>query len=84
MTYRIEVEQRASKELLGLPKGVVRRLRDAIDALGDNPRHPGARKLTGRGGHRVRTGDYRVLYEIDDSTKTIRVYNVGHRKDVYR
>ena len=84
MNYRIEVEARAARELLDLPKAVVRRLHDAIAALGENPRPPGTRKLTGRGGYRIRTGDYRVLYEVDDASRLVRIYQVGHRRDIYR
>lgn len=84
MTYQVEVEERAVKELLSLPKDAVRRLREAVLALAADPRPPGARKLTGREGYRLRVGDYRILYEIDDNERRLRIYRLGHRKDIYR
>ena len=57
---------------------------EAILALGREPRPPGARKLTGREGYRIRIGAYRILYEVEDEQRRIRIYHIGHRKDVYR
>lgn len=84
MSYDIEVDVRAAKDLVRLPKGIVARLHSAITSLGTDPRPPGAKKLTGRDGYRIRVGDYRVLYEIEDDKKRIRIYRVGHRQGVYR
>ncbi|MFZ5470023.1 MAG: type II toxin-antitoxin system RelE family toxin [Myxococcota bacterium] len=84
MTFHIEVEERAVRELLDLPKEASQRIRSTISRLAQSSRPPGAKKLTGRGGYRVRVGDYRILYEIDDASKLVRIYKVGHRKDVYR
>jgi mRNA interferase RelE/StbE len=67
-----------------LPKPVVQRLAQAISDLALDPRPPGARKLTAREGYRVRVGDYRILYEIEDAPRRVRIYDVGHREDVYR
>jgi mRNA interferase RelE/StbE len=52
--------------------------------LSDNPRHSGSKKLTAREGYRIRVGDYRVLYKIDDNAKVVTVYRVKARGDVYR
>lgn len=84
MTYRVELESKARKAYLHLPKDVQSRLADALDDLERNPRPPGAKKLTGLEGYRVRAGDYRVLYAIDDRERVVRVYLIGHRRDVYR
>ena len=84
MTYRVELESRARSELLKLERKNVRQLTDVLDALELNPRPPGAKRLTGQGGYRVRKGDYRILYTIDDASRVVRVYRVGHRSDVYR
>jgi mRNA interferase RelE/StbE len=84
LSYRLEVDDRAARELGDLPKEAVQRLARAIRALGDNPRPPGARKLTGREGYRIRVGDYRVLYEVEDNSRLVRIYKVGHRREVYR
>jgi mRNA interferase RelE/StbE len=57
---------------------------EAIRDLRTNPRPPGVRKLTGRPAWRIRVGDYRVIYEIDDDNSTVLVVSLGHRSDVYR
>ena len=56
----------------------------ASKELADNPRRHGSAEPTGRDGRRIRIGDYRVLYTIDDSANTVTVFQVGHRRDVYR
>jgi len=84
MNYRIFILRRAQKELAKLPRKDYERVRDAIYALGQEPRPPRSRKLTGRDGWRIRVGNYRVIYEIDDAEKAITILHIGHRKDVYR
>ena len=84
MTYRLFLLPRAQKELARLPTDAYERIRAAIRALAEEPRPPGCRKLSGREGWRIRIGDYRVLYEIEDTPKTVTVVQVGHRRDVYR
>lgn len=82
--YRVEIADRALKEALGLPADVRKRLVQAMDDLSEAPRPPAAKRLTGHPGYRVRKGDYRVLYTIDEAAQIIRIYRLGHRKDVYR
>jgi mRNA interferase RelE/StbE len=82
--YKIELETRARREYRDLPARVREQVTDAIDDLQTNPRPPGSKKLVGAAGHRVRTGDYRILYAIDDSSSVVRVYRIGHRREVYR
>ncbi|MBW4640241.1 MAG: type II toxin-antitoxin system RelE/ParE family toxin [Gloeocapsa sp. UFS-A4-WI-NPMV-4B04] len=84
MNYDIAILRRAQKELAELPTGVYERVRDSIDALAQEPRPPGCVKLTNRQGWRIRVGDYRVIYEIDDQHKTVTILNIGHRRDIYR
>ncbi|MGH9464222.1 MAG: type II toxin-antitoxin system RelE family toxin, partial [Thermoanaerobaculia bacterium] len=84
LTYRVELDSRAARALAALPKNAVARISEAISALAEEPRPPGARKLTARGGHRIRVGDYRVLYELEDRERRVRIYAVGHRKEIYR
>jgi mRNA interferase RelE/StbE len=57
---------------------------EAIERLQEEPRPPGCRKLSDREGWRLRVGDYRVIYEIDDEQRTVTVLQVGHRRDIYR
>ena len=84
MVYRIEVEDRVIKVIRRLPKTILPRVKKVISSLAREPRPPGAKKLTAREGYRIRVADYRILYEIEDDKKRIRVYKVLHRKDAYR
>jgi mRNA interferase RelE/StbE len=81
--YEVFILRRAQKELANLPKPNYARIRDSIAALASNPRPIGCKKLTGREGWRIRSGDYRIIYEIDDRQGRVTVLNIGHRKDVY-
>ncbi len=83
MSYAVFVEVRADKELGKLPREAQERLDAAIDALAEDPRPPGSRKLSGREGYRIRVGDYRVLYNVDDTERTVTVTRVGHRGSIY-
>lgn len=83
MTYRIEVLPAAVREIRELPSEAKRRVQAVIELLSENPRPPAATKLTARPEWRVRTGDYRVLYRIEDDILTIVVVRAGHRRDVY-
>lgn len=84
MSYDLRILRPAQKQLAELPPGDYEHVRDAIRALADAPRPPGCRKLTGRDGWRIRVGDYRVIFEIDDQARAVTVLSVGHRRDVYR
>lgn len=83
-TYHIELETRARRELMELPRDIQQRIADCLDDLEDNPRPPGTKKLVGQEGYRIRTGDYRMLYIIDDAHRLVRIYRIGHRREVYR
>jgi len=82
--YWIELESRARREFLDLPREVQERISEAFDALQVNPRPPGAKRLWGTSGFRIRKGDYRVLYTIEDRSHLVRIYRIGHRRDIYR
>ncbi|MGH9787895.1 MAG: type II toxin-antitoxin system RelE family toxin, partial [Candidatus Acidiferrales bacterium] len=60
------------------------RVRGRIQSLVENPRPAGCKKLIGQVGYRVRQGDYRILYEVDDAHRTVTIVKVRHRRDVYR
>jgi mRNA interferase RelE/StbE len=83
MTYRVLILRRAQKELAELPKDFYARVCEALRVLGEEPRPSGCIKLKDREGWRIRVGNYRVLYKIDDEQKTVTVVHVGHRRDVY-
>ena len=82
--YGIFTLRRAQRELAQLPQEAYERVRDAIRGLAQNPRPEGCVKLVGREGWRIRAGDYRVIYEIDDKQNAVTVLHVGHRHDIYR
>lgn len=85
MAYRIEIKRLARKVLLALPQAYRSRIAEAIDALANDPRRPGTRKLAGSESlYRLRVGDYRVVYEIEDERLIVVVVKVGHRREVYR
>jgi len=84
MNYSLFILPRAQKELAQLSAGPFARVRDAIRGLANDPRPPGCLKLTGRDGWRLRVGEFRVIYEIDDQHRLVTVLNIGHRRDVYR
>jgi mRNA interferase RelE/StbE len=83
--FRLSIKPSAVKEIeaVGLQRDR-RRIVDLISRLAENPFPPGARKLSGRSRYRLRSGRYRILYEISDAQREIVVIKVGHRKDVYR
>ena len=83
--YRIEFSHRAAKAYRAFPEDVRRGIEPKIDALAENPRPRGARKIEGEEtAYRVRVGDYRIVYEVHDRVFLILVMNVGHRREVYR
>ncbi len=85
MTYRVEVAPAAVRQLRKLAPDARRRVQAAIELLAGQPRPSGATKLVGGDGvWRVRTGDYRVVYEIRDDVLLMLVIAVGHRREVYR
>ena len=83
--YRVLIKPSALKELETIPgKKDRQRLVRRIERLGDEPRPPGATKLSGRELYRVRQGNYRIVYEIRDRELIIHIVKVGDRKNVYR
>jgi mRNA interferase RelE/StbE len=83
VTYRIELRPAAIRALKKLDPPIRRRIQGAITLLAEDPRPPAARTLRGRPGFRVRVGDYRILYAVEDDVLLIVVVTVGHRRDVY-
>ncbi len=82
--FEIRFKRSAAKELLKLSRIDNRRIMSRIQSLGDNPRPPGCERLTGLDSYRIRQGDFRVIYTIDDERIIVEVIRVGHRSDVYR
>ena len=85
MTYRVEFSPAAARHLRKLDTSSRHRMEGVIALLAENPRPPSARRLVGGEGEwRVRTGDYRVIYDIDDGVLVVLVIAVGHRREIYR
>lgn len=84
MTYRVTLAPSAKRQLHKFDPQVRRRIQAAIELLADEPRPPAATRLVGGDGEwRVRTGDYRIVYEIHDDELIVLVLRVGHRRDIY-
>jgi mRNA interferase RelE/StbE len=82
--YRVLILPRARRELDALPAQQCYAAELKIDALQEDPRPPGCKKLADRQGWRLRFGDYRIIYKIDDAARIVTVVNVGHRREIYR
>jgi len=85
-SYSLGIKKSAAKELESVAgKKDRQRIVDRIQNLAQNPRPPGVEKLSGTAEkYRIRQGDYRVVYEIDDKALTVSIVKIGHRKDIYR
>ena len=85
MNYSVRLNRAARRELNRLDSRIHRQVLEKILALGDNPRPRDVKLLRGRDrSYRVHSGEYRILYEINEATKVVLVVRVGHRREVYR
>jgi mRNA interferase RelE/StbE len=84
MKYIVLIERYAQKQILKLDKKIIPTIKAAIADLANNPRPQGYKKLKGEDAYRIRVGDYRIIYEINDNTIIVTVVSVGHRKDIYK
>jgi mRNA interferase RelE/StbE len=83
--YTVFIEKRILKDLESLPNAVVERIEGVFISLQDKPRSQGSQKLRGfLSRYRLRQGNCRIVYEIDEERKAVRILIVGHRKDAYR
>ncbi len=83
--YMIDIRPRARRSLRQLDPPVRKAVAQVIDGLATDPRPPGFRSLTGRRPYlRVRSGDYRVIYAVDDRARVVTIGAVGHRREIYR
>ena len=84
MSYQVVFKPAAQRQLRKLTLAIQKDLIALIESLADQPRPLGCKKLKGRQNqYRVRSGDYRIIYSIEDLSLMIRVIKVGHRRDVY-
>lgn len=81
--YEVRIAASADKELGGLSALLRQRIIDKFEEIGKDPRGPDSKKLDERI-YRVRVGDYRIVYEVRDSERTVVVTRIRHRREVYR
>jgi mRNA interferase RelE/StbE len=82
--FEVVFKQSVEKDFRSIPKQDVQKILSRIEALADDPRPPGAEKLSAQERYRVRQGVYRIVYEIQDEQLVVVVVKVGHRRHVYR
>jgi mRNA interferase RelE/StbE len=83
-SYKVQIKRSAERELREIPKKDLKRIATKIGNLSSNPRPPACEKLCGQERYRIRQGNYRVVYSVDDDTRTVMVFKIGHRREVYR
>jgi mRNA interferase RelE/StbE len=86
MSYEVIISKRAAKEIKNLPNQEIPKIIQKIKLLADDPRPSGCKKLSGAEEdlYRIRSGDYRVIYSIEDVIKIVDIRQVGHRRDIYK
>lgn len=85
MAYLIETELKVIKQMGDLPREMQKRVNQKVKGLAEDPRPPGVEKLeTFKDAYRIRVGDYRVVYRVDDASAIITVVRVGHRRNIYQ
>lgn len=83
-SYSVVIKRSAERELRKIPKQDLRRVVARIQGLTREPRPPGCERLSGQERYRVRQGDYRIVYAVDDEARTVEVVKIGLRREVYR
>ena len=83
-SFRLVFKQSVAKDLRQIPNKDFQRILERIEDLANDPRPAGVEKLTGDEKYRIRQGNYRILYAIDDDIITVTIVKVGHRRHVYR
>jgi len=81
--YKLFIEKAVYKQLKNIPERDYKKIIASIAALANNPRPSGCKKLKGRPGYRIREGNYRIIYEINDKILTVTVIEAGDRKEIY-
>lgn len=83
-SYKVLIKKSAEKELRAVPKINLTRIVGKVQSLSIEPRPHGCEKLSGEEKYRVRQGDWRIVYSINDNTKIIEIVKIGHRREIYR
>jgi len=82
--YSVSLKKSAEKEFRAIPAKDLKRIIEKIQALAHQPRPHGCEPMVGQERYRIRQGDWRVVYAVDDSQRTVTIYKIGHRREVYR
>jgi mRNA interferase RelE/StbE len=82
--YKITIKKAAAKELGDIPKKDISRITKRIQALAHNPRPTGSEKLSAQEYYRIRQGDYRIVYSINDASRAVDIFKIGHRREIHR
>ncbi len=82
--YAVEIVPKAEKEYLKLPESAKDRFQEIILSLEKDPRQFGSKKLRGTDYYRLRSGDYRMIYSIDDKSRVVKILSIGHCKEIYK
>jgi len=82
--YRITIKKSAVRELEGVPQKDLQRVIKRIRLLAKDPRPHGSQKLSGKGQYRIRQGDYRIVYSVEDKDSLVDIVKIGHRREIYR
>ena len=83
-SYNLITKKSAERELRAIPKQDMRRIVARIQGLAQHPRPSGCERLSEHERYRVRQGDYRIIYAVDDESRTVEIVKIGHRREVYR
>jgi mRNA interferase RelE/StbE len=84
LRYTVEINRSAERELKSLTPNLARRIGERLRALAENPHPAQSKRLRGSPNFRLRVGDYRVVYSVDDAAWRVTIVAVGHRREVYR
>ncbi|MGB0911384.1 MAG: type II toxin-antitoxin system RelE family toxin, partial [Nitrospirales bacterium] len=83
-SYSLFIKKSAERELRKIPKGDLKRIVTKIKSLVQNPRSQGSEKLSEQERYRIRQGDYRIVYAINDNEGRVDIIKIGHHREVYR
>ena len=83
-SYSLRIKKSAEKELRSVPKADLARIVRRIQSLAQDPRPHGSEKLSGDDKYRIRQGNWRIIYGIDDTAHVVEIVRIGHRREVYR
>ncbi len=82
--YKIAVKKSAERELEDIPKKELRKIVKKLQSLTNNPRPQKSQKLSHKEQYRIRQGDYRIIYSVQDKESTVHIVKIGHRREIYR